>query len=827
MLKRLSLITLICAKLFAVVSGVAAEEVPAFFQHPENWKLRNTENWALNVSAAKSPGIHSVLVVLAEEKGTQNSSGKRQSQKNRAHVGKVLNEHSGLVPTQEFGSWPGFSAEATEEELWKLLSNPAVVSLEPNTPVELHGLQGNALMNATSARLEYGGAGTTIAVLDTGVDYFHPQLGGGQFPNAKVTLGVDIANNDNDPLPRANPNQFGSQAIPHGTYCAGIAAGLPIVFNDYIGGAAPSANIAAVKVFEDGSGGSTIANIAAGIDWCVANQFADPENPIRVISMSLGGLRFFGTCDASNPTYLAAITAANNAGITVLASSGNNGYCDSMGAPACVSGVIAVGGTYDAAFGNLTSNVSSNSCHLLRTGGNTVTEASAAFKVTPYSNSSDRLDLFGPAHNAYTTALYKQSNTPVENFITNFGGTSAAVPYIAGLVAVIQEAAFMRQGAYLSPVEVKSLLVSTGISVTDVKGGGLNPGLTRPFPNAENALAALGNPLNEALDLADGVVAVSGAGAPWVVDSTISTVGEDSARSGVPAQPGESSFSLTAPPSTRLKFRYRVSSEQNGDFLRVFRGAQQILQASGEVDWTIFDSPIAGGEVIRFTYSKNGSGSAGSDAAWIDGVEFLQDFPPQAILTSPAEGELDVPFEGAFLIWNEGGTAPLGTTYDLYLGTRANQLQRVAQGLTTEQYSPLLSEGSQYFWRVDSFNPFASTQGVVWSFRARENQPPSDATYRPVLAARRITPSVDPEGQTPSYKVQWTSSGPDAPVNQTVPATTDLYLLEETEGRTFTPGEVWTLRVVTVDSWGDESTPFTARFVIEHDGSIRFEGWAF
>ena len=823
---RFSLITFFCVYVYAGVSVVAADGTPPFFQHPENWKLRNTENWSAGVSTAKTTGMHSVLVVLDDGSAKQPLVGKQRSEKNRSLVGKVLSEHSSLIPTHEFASWPGFAAEASDEELWKLLSDPTVVSIEPNAPVELHGLQGHALMNAAATRLQYGGEGITVAVLDTGVDYLHPQLGGGAIPNGKVTLGVDVANNDSDPMPLPNPNQFGSVAIPHGTYCAGIAAGLPIPFGDYVGGTAPEAKIAAVKVFADGSAGTTVANVVAGIDWCVANQFTDPENPIRVMSMSLGGLRYFGTCDASNATYLAAITAANNAGITVLASSGNNGYCDSMGAPACVSGVIAVGGTYDAAFGNLTSIVDSNSCHLLRN-GTSVTEASAAFKVTPYSNSSDRLDLFAPAHNAYTTALYSASNTPAQNFIANFGGTSASVPYVAGLVAVLQEAAFVRKGEYLSPAEVKSLLVSTGTPVTDVKAGGLNPGLTRPFPNAENALAALGNPLNEALDLADGAVVVMGTGVPWVVDQAISSVGENSARSGVPSQPGVSTFSITVPPSTRLKFRYRVSSESEADFLVVSRGDLQILSASGEVDWTVFDSPVAGGDVIQFSYSKNGSGSAGSDAAWIDGVEFLQDFPPQAVLTSPEDGEQDVPFEGAFLIWNEGGAAPLGTTYDLYLGTRANQLQRVAQGLTTEQYSPLLSEGSQYFWRVDTFNPFASTQGVVWSFRARENQPPSDATYRPVLAARRITPSVDPEGETPTYKVRWTSSGPDAQVNLTVPASTDLYLLEEAEGRTFTPGEVWTLRVVTADSWGDESTPFTATFVIEQDGSIRFEGWAF
>ena len=47
-------------------------------------------------------------------------------------------------------------------------------------------------------------------------------------------------------------------------------------------------------------------------------------------------------------------TAAANAvaaGITIFASSGNDGYCDSMGWPACISHVNSVGAVYDAVFG--------------------------------------------------------------------------------------------------------------------------------------------------------------------------------------------------------------------------------------------------------------------------------------------------------------------------------------------------------------------------------------------------------------------------------------------------------------------------------------------
>jgi len=59
------------------------------------------------------------------------------------------------------------------------------------------------------------GINTTIAIIDTGIDYTHPDLGGCFGINCKVVDGYDFVNMDNDPI----------DDMGHGTHCAGIAAG--------------------------------------------------------------------------------------------------------------------------------------------------------------------------------------------------------------------------------------------------------------------------------------------------------------------------------------------------------------------------------------------------------------------------------------------------------------------------------------------------------------------------------------------------------------------------------------------------------------------------
>ena len=96
---------------------------------------------------------------------------------------------------------------------------------------------GIPLMNAAEARNSYSGSGLSIAICDTGIDYTHPKLGGGGFPNTKVIGGYDTGQDDADPM----------DGNGHGTGCAGIAAGDMGNAGDYIGGVYYGARLYALK----------------------------------------------------------------------------------------------------------------------------------------------------------------------------------------------------------------------------------------------------------------------------------------------------------------------------------------------------------------------------------------------------------------------------------------------------------------------------------------------------------------------------------------------------------------------------------------------------
>ena len=368
-----------------------------------------------------------------------------------------------------FDNQAGFSGEVTLKGLEKLKNDARVISIEPVYLLEPHLRQGIPLMRADIYRSSYNGAGTAIAICDTGIDYRHPMLGNGGFPNSKVIGGYDFGDNDSDPFP--------SEA--HGTNCAGIAAGDLGNVGDYIGGVAYNAKLYALKITSGSSGSTTSDAMVAAWDWCVTHQNDDPAHPILAISTSFGGGRNYSTCDSSNPSMTQAANDAVAAGITVLASSGNDGYCDSIAWPACISSVISVGAVYDAAFGTYQPCVNAASCATKYSGGCSTgyyaSDNTAADMVTSYSNTASFLTVLAPSNQCYTTDIIGSGGYSSGDYYSAFGGTSAACPYAAGTVACLQSAAKTIRGSYLSPSEVRTILTSTGDNITDGKVAIIKP----------------------------------------------------------------------------------------------------------------------------------------------------------------------------------------------------------------------------------------------------------------------------------------------------------------------------------------------------------------
>jgi len=234
-----------------------------------------------------------------------------------------------------------FVAEVTADGLAALAENPRVVRVESDQQWQPQTLEGLTLIGAdTLHQLGVAGEGTAVAIIDTGVDYLHPTLGGGQIPNAKVVHGVDTADGDNDPM----------DCDGHGTAVASVAAGSSYQWSPnrrFAGGVAPAAKILAYKVTsDDDCRTATTGAIVEAIEDAILHR-DDDDYRLAAINISLGGGQFFGPCDTSNIAYAEAINAAIEAGIVVVAAAGNSGYRDALNVPACITRTISVGSAWD------------------------------------------------------------------------------------------------------------------------------------------------------------------------------------------------------------------------------------------------------------------------------------------------------------------------------------------------------------------------------------------------------------------------------------------------------------------------------------------------
>src|SRR5690606_13783988 len=103
-----------------------------------------------------------------------------------------------------------------------------------------------------------------------------------------------------------------------------------------------------------------------------------------------------------------------------------------------------------------------------------------------YSTYGARVNVQGWADNVATSGYgdWQIFGNDMNQQYTMFSGTSSATPIVAGCVAVLQSYYFSLTGEYLSPLEMRSLLVATGIP----QGSG---GPIGPLPNMEAAIAGI------------------------------------------------------------------------------------------------------------------------------------------------------------------------------------------------------------------------------------------------------------------------------------------------------------------------------------------------
>jgi subtilisin family serine protease len=188
----------------------------------------------------------------------------------------------------------------------------------------------------------------------------------------------------------------------HGTHIAGTIAAANRM--DGMIGIAPRASIHPVKAFDYG-GTAYVSDIILGLDWCIRNR-------MHIVNMS------FGMQNRSR-SLMQAVAAANQAGVVVVASSGNDGRSSGIDYPARYGNTIAVGATTESG------------------------------RVAPFTNRSGLIDIYAPGDkivSAWIGGKYREMS-----------GTSMATSHVSGAIALLLA---FRPG--LTPAQVKEIVQQSG-----------------------------------------------------------------------------------------------------------------------------------------------------------------------------------------------------------------------------------------------------------------------------------------------------------------------------------------------------------------------------
>jgi subtilisin len=346
---------------------------------------------------------------------------------------------------RKFKFVPQLVIEANPSQIAALSLNPRVRSIHEDKLVGLDLSLSVPHIGAPDAWAEgYLGEGQVVAVLDSGVDSDHEFLAGKVVSEACYSNGGGLG--DGTSLcPNGLPDQIGTGAAgncpvailgcEHGTHVAGIAVGSGETFS----GVAPGADLIAIQVFtqfEDpfcliyGQPSSPCimtylySDLISGLERVY--ELRDTFN-IAAVNLSLGG-GYYDTECGEDPLN-AIIDTLRSVDIATIVASGNSGFTDAIGTPACVPSAISVAST------NLFDQVSG------------------------FSDVASFLDFYAPGDGIY-------SSIPGDSYGYR-EGTSMAAPHVTGAWAVIKSKVPQARVDFIYQV-----LAKTGLLIDDQRAGG-------------------------------------------------------------------------------------------------------------------------------------------------------------------------------------------------------------------------------------------------------------------------------------------------------------------------------------------------------------------
>lgn len=266
----------------------------------------------------------------------------------------------------------------------------------------------------------YDGTGTTVAVLDSGVDAEHPDLVGAVKEQQNFTDSPDVADHDG-----------------HGTHTSSTVAGRGVASNGRNKGVAPGAQLLSGKVLND-YGSGDLSWIIAGMEWAVA-EGAD------VISMSIGTSE---PVDCTDPMAAAVDRISAESGVLFVVAAGNlGGPAEAITTPGCAASALTVAAT------DLTQ-----------------TTADFSSRGPVLANHAVKPDIAAPG----VDITAARAGGRGDSAYIDMSGTSMATPHVAGAAAILKQEHPGWTGQQLKAVLQNSVRAESKVGIYEQGAGELD-----------------------------------------------------------------------------------------------------------------------------------------------------------------------------------------------------------------------------------------------------------------------------------------------------------------------------------------------------------------